>query len=242
LIRVDRHDHVSVVRIDRHEQRNALDSAHARDLLSAVDAAVAVGSRAIVITGEGTSFCAGADLDAVHDSAFRDLLTRLLRRITAVSVPVIAAINGPAIGAGSQLAVACDLRVAAPTARFGVPAARLGVATDLWTVQRVCSLAGGGPARALLLGVDSISAERAHAVGLVDRMGGLDEALAWAKEISALAPLTLAYFKRALEAATHGDADEQALNADADACWRSVDLMEAAQARQEGRQPVFIGR
>ncbi len=77
-------------------------------------------------------------------------------RLATLPIPVIAAVNGPAIGAGTQLAIACDLRVAGPTARFAVPTAKLGLAVDPWSVRRLASLAGGGSARAMLLGVDTL--------------------------------------------------------------------------------------
>src|SRR5262249_56476529 len=111
----------------------------------------------------------------------------------------IAAVEGPALGAGTQLAAACDLRVAHAAARFGVPAARLGLAVDQWTVDRLVALVGGGTARAILLAAESISGADAHRLGFVQRLGGLGDAQAWADEIVTLAPLTIAAPKIALD-------------------------------------------
>ena len=242
MIRTERHDRVGVLRIDRHEARNALNVEVVAGLMAALDAAAERDDRVVVITGEGSSFCAGADLDVVRDDAFREGMYALIHRLAELPVPVIAAVNGPAIGAGTQLAVACDLRVAAPTARFAVPTARLGLAVDTWTVRRLAALAGGGAARAVLIGVDSIGAERAHGLGLVDRIGDLADALTWAAEIAALAPLTLRYNKLALNAVGELTPRLDAVDAALEAVWASVDSREALAARAEGRRPEFLGR
>jgi enoyl-CoA hydratase len=236
-----RDDGVSLLRIERHAQRNALDLSHVQDLRAAVEEA-ATRSRAIVVTGEATTFCAGADLDAVYDKAFRDNLGALVHRLPELPVPVIAAVNGPAIGAGAQLAIACDLRVAAPSARFAIPTAKLGLALDAWSIGRLQSVAGGGLARALLLGVDTVTAERAHAAGMVDRLGDLDAALDWAAELAALAPLTMAFNKIALAAGPTPDHADPVIESAWWRCYDSEDAAEARRARAERRAPVFRGR
>ena len=240
---------VAVVEIDRHERRNALDLSHLEALHDAVVAAPADGARAVVVSGRGSSFCAGADLEGVYGEGFRRALYRALGAITDLGVPVVAAVNGPAIGAGTQLAIACDLRVAAPAARFAVPTARNGLAVDPWTVRRLAVLAGGGAARALLLGADGLDAEAAHTRGLVDRLAApdaaLDDARAWAVEIAGLAPLTLAYSKRALELLGEpevGDAAAAELERGFAACWTSEDFAEGRRAGAERRTPRFTGR
>ncbi len=159
---------------------------------------MAEAARVVVLTGAGGHFCAGADLSGVEGDDFRAALRMLLDRLTTVPVPVIAAVEGAALGAGTQLAVACDLRVATADARFGIPAAKLGLMVDHWTVQRLAAFAGHGPARAMLLGAEEYSGERSHALGLVQRLGDLDAALAWADELATLAPLSIAGHKLAL--------------------------------------------
>jgi enoyl-CoA hydratase len=233
---------VGLVRIDRHERRNALDAEHCNALREAVDEAVAGGARVLVITGHGSSFSGGADLGGVYGEEFRAALYGMLHGVAALPVPVIAAVNGPAIGAGTQLAIACDLRVASATATFAVPTARNGLAVDPWTVRRLALLAGGGPARALLLGAANLDASRAYALGLVDRLGDLDAALTWAEEISGFAPLSLRYSKTALEALLEPVPWDDAVDEAFEACWRSDDSAEGSRARAEKRAPRFQGR
>src|SRR5699024_6003921 len=131
------------IEIRRHERRNALNLQLCRDLKQEVET-VATDARCIVITGQGTSFCAGADLDGVYGPEFIDALYSMLYTLCSVPVPVIAAVNGPAIGAGTQLAIACDIRICAPTARFAIPTARNGMAVDPWTIRRLRDLVGSG--------------------------------------------------------------------------------------------------
>jgi enoyl-CoA hydratase len=232
---------VGLVELDRPERRNALDADQCRRLVDAVGGLLAGGARALVVTGSGSSFCSGADFDAVYTEGFRDALHAALHAVTDAPVPVVAAVNGPAIGAGTQLAIACDLRVAERSAVFGVPTARIGLAVDPWTVRRLAQLAGGGTARALLLACEQVDAELAHVRGLVDRIGSRADALALAAEIAALAPLTLAYNKLALDRDDLAP-DDPALLAAFEACWGSADLEEGRQARLEKRRPVFGGR
>ena len=233
-------DGVGVIELDRPERRNALDVEHCRWLADAVAGVVGGGVRAIVLTGAGTSFCAGADFGEVYTEGFRAAHQAAVRALVEAPVPVIAAVNGPAIGAGTQLAIACDLRVAAPRAVFEVPTARIGLAVDPWTVRRLAELAGGGTARALLLACDRIDAELAHARGLVDRIGDTDDAIALAVEIAAMAPLTLTYNKLALDGVDRAVTPE--VLAAFEACWTSEDRAEGQRARVEGRAPEFTGR
>ncbi|MEX5636620.1 enoyl-CoA hydratase [Parafrankia sp. FMc2] len=234
---------VAVIRIDRPERRNALDIEHCEGLRAALGRAEDSGARAIVLTGVGSSFCAGADLNQVYGEAFTDALYNALHAITDTPLPVIAAVNGPAIGAGLQLALAADLRVAADSAVFAIPTARLGLAVDPWTLSRLAALAGGGTARAVVLGCETVPAARALGVGLVQRAGGLDVALAWADELAGLAPLTLAYSKQAFNEATDaGAVPSEAVTAAYEACWASEDAQEGRRARAEKRSPVFQGK
>ena len=232
---------VAVVTLDRAERRNALDQHHVEGLLDALGDAGGGDTRAVVLTGAAGHFCAGADVSAVPEERFLAVLGRVLRTIVALPVPVIAAVEGVALGAGLQLAVACDLRVAAPDSRFGVPAAKLGLMLDHWSVQRVALLAGHGPARAMLLAAEEIDGAAAVRLGLAQRAGRLDDAVAWARSIAHLAPLTVAGHKLALNRLEAPPADADVDEARRRA-WSSADLAEGIAAFADRRPPRFEGR
>jgi enoyl-CoA hydratase len=227
---------VVVLELRREHRRNALDLDQCRSILAAAERAVAEGARVLVVTGAGTSFCSGADLTGVYGDEFLQALYGMLHGLGRLPVPIVAAVNGPAIGAGTQLALACDLRVADETATFAVPTARNGMAVDAWTIRTLAAVAGGGPARRLMLAADSLDRDQALACGLVDRAGTLDDAVSWAHEIARLAPLALAHNKLVL----NGGSDQEVAETFA-ACWASDDVREALQARSEKRAPVFTG-
>jgi enoyl-CoA hydratase len=237
VLDVSRDGHVTLLTLRREERRNALNLDLCRAINESAQRAVDGGSRVIVITGAGSAFCSGADLGGVYGPEFLEALYGMLHRLTKLPVPVIAAVNGPAIGAGTQLALACDLRVADASARFAVPTAKNGMAVDGWTIRTLAALAGTGRARRLMLAAESLDRNEAVAAGLVDRAGTLDDALAWADEIAQLAPLAIAHNKLVLNGG-----DDEAVSASFEAVWASADVREAAAARDEKRPPVFDGR
>lgn len=241
MIRTEWRQAVLVITMDRPERRNAVNHDALVGLQAAVAEAADGSARAVVLTGAGGAFCAGADLTSLEDEGFATLLREVLRGFGTLACPVLAAIEGPALGAGTQLAAACDLRVAAPGSRFGIPAGRLGLVIDWWTVDRLVAELGAGPARAMLLAAATYTAEQLHDLGFVQRLGTLDDALAWAEEIAALAPLSLAAHKRGLEAMADRPPDPafETLRALA---WRSEDAAEGRQAFLDKRPPVFRGR
>jgi enoyl-CoA hydratase len=236
---------VGVVTIDRQERRNALDLESCNELEAALRDVVGQGARVVVLTGAGGHFCAGADLSSVRHQEFGPALRGVLDFLTTTPVACIAAVAGAALGAGTQLAAACDLRVVEASARFGIPAARLGLMVDHWTVQRIALLAGHGPARAMLVAAEHIDAEAALRIGFAQRSGTLEETLAWAAGIGSLAPLSVAGHKLALNrleatlSATSSDSDVDAAFARA---WGSEDVAEGIAAFSERRPPRFRGR
>ncbi len=231
---------VAVVSIRRPARRNALDTDACVALAAALEQAGARPARAVVLTGSEGSFCAGADLGTVRDAGFGPALRSVLDALVDLPIVCIAAVDGPALGAGVQLAVSCDLRVATPAARFGVPAGRLGLMVDHWTVRRVSLLAGQGVARAMLLGGVQMDGDQAVAAGFAQRAGDLDAALAWAGEIAELAPLTLAGHKLALNRVEMG-ADDARVEEARRRAWSSSDLEEGITAFRERRPPRFQG-
>ncbi|MGA8847132.1 MAG: enoyl-CoA hydratase [Nocardioides sp.] len=227
---------VTLLELQREERRNALDIDLCRSIHTAAAAEVEAGARVLVVTGAGTSFCSGADLDGVYGPEFLEALYAMLHGLAALPVPILASVNGPAIGAGTQLSLACDLRVADRGARFGVPTARNGMAVDPWTMRMLANVAGGGMARRLMIAAEIVDRDEALRCGLVDRPGTLEDTLEWAHEIASFAPLTLAHNKAVL----NGAADDDVARSFA-ACWSSADVQEAARARAEKRAPVFTG-
>lgn len=244
MVRLERRDEVAdgvmLITLDRPDRRNAVDHATLLALLDAQENCA--GARVVVLTGAPPAFSAGADLTGVEEGVFAADLRRVLHGFTELDAPVIAAIDGPAMGAGAQLAAVCDLRVATPASRFAVPAARLGLVIDQWTVERLAREFGWPLTRGMLLAADVYDAERLHAAGAVHRLGDLHTALAWAGEIARLAPLSIAGHKLALEVVA-GDVEPDArIDAARAAAWGSADAHEGRRAFLEKRSPDFRGQ
>jgi enoyl-CoA hydratase len=241
MIGVTQAEAVMTLELQRPERRNALNSQLVDELREAVLKADDGSTRAIVLTGQGTVFCAGADLSGDAFAAdYPDRLIELHKVLDAAPIPVIGAINGPAIGAGLQLAMQCDLRVVDPSAFFQFPTSKYGLALDNWSIRRLSSLVGHGRARAMLLSAEKLSAETALQTGMANRLGTLEDAQAWADEIAGLAPLAIQHAKRVL----NDDAIEEAEPVHKelfDKAWGSQDVIEAQVARVEKRPPRFQG-
>ena len=242
MIGVTQAEAVMTIELQRPERRNALNSQLVEELREAVLKAGDGSTRAIVLTGQGTVFCAGADLSGDAFAAdYPDRLVELHRVLDATLIPVIGAINGPAIGAGLQLAMQCDLRVVAPDAFFQFPTSKYGLALDNWSIRRLSSLVGHGRARAMLLTAEKLTADVALQSGMANRIGTLADAQAWAAEIAGLAPLAIQHAKRVLN-------DDGAIEEPGpvhkelfDKAWGSQDVVEAQVARIEKRPPKFQG-
>jgi enoyl-CoA hydratase len=183
------------LRLDRPECRNALD----RPLLEALLDAFAAPDEPVVVLGSTTpeAFCAGADLrlaDAER-AEVSDLLYELYGRMTSCAAIVVAALDGPAVGGGAQLAIAADLRIAARTARIRLAGPGHGLAVGAWGLP---SLVGRGRAMDLCLTMRAVDAAEAHAIGLVDRVAddAAAAAVALAAELAALDRAAAARVKR----------------------------------------------
>jgi len=241
MLGVSRVGDVVTIELQREERRNALNPKLVASLREAVIEATEH-ARAIVISSSGSAFSAGADLDDVYSEEFLDALLDMLHTVESAPVPVIAAVDGPAIGAGVQLALAADLRVVAPDAYIAIPAAKLGISVDLWTTRRLTSLIGGGPARTVLLGAEAISATDAYTFGFANRLGTTDDAKSWAATIAELAPLSLRHLKLVLNDDGTRQPENAQQRAALEAAWHSDDAGEGRLARQEKRAPKFVGR
>lgn len=202
---------VRILAIDRPEARNALDAATRKDLIALLRQAEsdpAVG--AAVLTGTGSTFAAGADLKELLARSSDEQLhflqpPHIYSTIEGLAKPVVAAINGHALGAGLELATACDVRVCAESAKLGQPEVSLGLIPGGGGTQRLAALVGAGQAARLVLTGEAVTAEEALRIGLVDLVVPKGEAVAKAVELAAAMarhdPEALAAAKRSLLAA-----------------------------------------
>ncbi|MBA4601177.1 enoyl-CoA hydratase-related protein [Thermoactinomyces mirandus] len=246
---------VAIVTINRPEVYNALNKA-ALEALSAL-----VGElgnqprvRALVITGAGEkAFCAGADLKerrAMSQQEVRRYL-RLIRdtftRIEQMPKPVIAAVNGVALGGGTELALACDLRVAEETATLGLTETSLGIIPGAGGTQRLPRLIGKAKAKELIFTAQKITATDAERWGLVNKVvskgKGLEAALAWAGQIAENAPLALEQAKFAINQGVETElATGLALETKAyETLIPTKDRLEGLAAFKERRKPRYTG-
>ena len=245
---------VALLTISNPEKRGALD----RALLEALMAALAsLDARCVVLTGEGRAFCAGYDIGELMREGYDDgaeaghPFPAALAAIERYPYPVLAALNGATIGGGLELAIACDLRIAADTVQLGMPPAKLGVVYATAGLNRFLSTIGGARTRELFLTgrrVDAATAERWGLVnGVVEAEALPGAALARATEIAGNAPLSLRGNKAGIRelVAAGGALDPTtaaALDADRRTAFESEDLREGLRAFGEKRAPVWQGR
>lgn len=257
---IERRDHVMIVTLNRPEARNAINQAVWVAAGSALaEAELDPDVRAVIITGAGDqSFCAGADLKAlsrgepIAPDAPEQLAWGFAGIVShAISKPLIAAVNGTALGGGTEIALACDLVVAAEGATFGLPEVKRGILAGAGGAFRLAQQLPRKIAMEMLLSGDAISAARARELGLVNvvvaREALIDAAMAMAARITVNAPLSVQASKRiALGIADGRIADDDAAWAatrrEASAVMRSADAREGPRAFAEKRAPVWTGR
>jgi enoyl-CoA hydratase/carnithine racemase len=199
------------------------------------------------------AFCAGADLkerremDDAQVVAFLDSFRALNQMLQDMPFPVIAAVDGAAMGGGLELALACDFRVAGPKAVFALPETSLGIIPGAGGTQRLSRLVGLAQARKMILTARRIDARQALNMGLVDELGeesALQLAQGLAREIARNAPVAIRQAKRAMSGTAHLSLAE-ALDHER-SCYletlKTEDRLEALRAFKEKRAPVFLGR
>lgn len=250
-------DGVMLIGLNRPDVINAVND----DIRAGLRAALAVAEEdgavhAILLHGHGArGFCAGADIKERHGpETVSETRSRLERQDYVAAIeqcrkPVIAAIHGFCMGAGMEIALACDIRVASADAMFGLPETGLGLIPGAGGTQRLPRLVGQGQAMHIILTGEKIPAQRAMAIGLVSEVVGEDEdllglAMALAAKVARKAPIATIYAKEAVRAAgdvtlSEGLALERSLFA---ILTQTEDKVEAAQAFKEKRNPVFLGR
>lgn len=210
---------VAVVRLHRPEVHNAVDGAVMEGFERALDDIESAGSRAVIVTGAGRkTFCAGGDLayfaglaEPGDGVAMSRRMQAILRRLADGPRPVIAALNGDAIGGGCEIALACHLRIAAAGIRFAFRPAALGILTGWGGGRRLFRLVGRSAALRLLLLAETVDADEALRLGLVDRVApagrAVDEAAAWAQRIAATSPASTRAILELARAVSRGPDD-----------------------------------
>ncbi len=244
---------IALLTLNRPQALNALSPALIDELIHQLEACEADDAiRVIIITGAGRAFAAGADIKAMADASPIDMLTSGMiarwARIAAISKPMIAAVNGYALGGGCELAMMCDIILASETAQFGQPEINIGIIPGAGGTQRLTRALGPYRAMELVLTGASISAHEAHAHGLVNRICPperlLDEARQLAQTIAAKSPLAVRLAKEAVRVAA-----EATLREGLAIELRNFYLLFASEDQKEGmrafiekRAPTFTGR
>jgi enoyl-CoA hydratase len=248
-------DGVGLLRLERPEALNALNSTLIAELDALLEAQAGAGLRALVITGSGDrAFAAGADISemasmsAAQAGVFSAAGHRALSRLEALPFPTIAAVKGFALGGGCELAMACDMILASPSATFGQPEVKLGVIPGFGGTQRLVRRVGRQRALELMLTGRNIKATEAAELGLVltvvEDQDVVEAALALATRIARNGPAAIALVKRCVDQsegqdARAGHAAEQAMFA---LCFATEDQSEGMAAFIEKRRAAFTGR
>jgi enoyl-CoA hydratase len=215
---LQKEDKVAVLTISRPKALNALNSETLKELDLAIDE-IANDDKvyAVIITGAGKAFVAGADiaemkdLDVLGGRRFGNLGNKVFRKLETLEKPVIAAVNGFALGGGCELSMACDIRIASVKAKFGQPEVGLGITPGFGGTQRLSRLVGLGMAKELIYTAKIINAEEALRIGLVNKVVALEdllvEAKALANTIAGQAPIAVSLCKAAINKGMQLDID-----------------------------------
>jgi enoyl-CoA hydratase len=251
----DRRDHIAVLRVDREERLGALSRSMVQDLLTyATHVAADPAVRVLVLTGTGRGFIAGADITAYQGAAqaqfddYQRLARRAYSALASLPQPVIAAVNGYALGGGFELALCCDFIVASSAARFGLPEVRLGLLPGGGGTQRLARAIGVRATKELVMTGRRLDAAEAKQLGLtvstVEPDALMPAALSFAETLAAHAPLAVREAKRLID---------DGVQAPLEAAWTleqrvlsglfaSDDAREGIEAFMDKRDPVFFGR
>lgn len=256
VLLVEHRPPVRILTLNRPQARNALNSQLLQELELAVDqACLSEDLRVLIITGAGErAFCAGADLKerlTMSEAEVRSFLSTIRRvfvKIEELSLPVIAAINGVSLGGGTELALACDLRVASTNATLGLTETRLAIIPGAGGTQRLPRLVGPSLAKELIFTGRKLSAEEGLSIGLLNRIAAsgklMDDCLELAGDIAKGGPIALAQAKFAINKGLDVEL-QTGLEIEASAyevCIPTKDRLEGLKAFKEKRQPVYKGR
>ena len=251
-IKLEHDDGLWILTINRPEVRNALDTATVKEMQAALDSLDTAKPGVLIITGAGDrSFVAGADIGDLRTrtkiQALNAVTSPLFTRVENFAWPVIAAVNGFALGGGCELALVCDIRIASENARFGLPEASLGIIPAAGGTQRLPRLVGLSRAKEWILTGDIYDAREAERIGLISRVAPAGELMQTAKEMArkilARAPLAVRLAKLALNASSRAPLDT-GLTLEMLAqgiLYESKDKYEGMTAFLEKRKPKFTG-
>lgn len=248
-------EHVAILKINRPKALNALNSATLHELSQAFSQiANDEGVRVVLLTGSGEkAFVAGADVAEMRDMntqqarRFSQLGHRVMNQIENLAQPVIAVVNGFALGGGTELTLACDLRLAAEKAKFGQPEVTLGILAGFGGTQRLVRLVGSGRASEILFTGDMLDAQEAYRIGLVNRVYSqadlMSHALTLAHKIASRAPIGVRLTKSAIQKGQNMDIiTGQAYEAEVfGEVFSTQDQKEGCSAFLEKRQANFSG-
>jgi len=240
---------VGVITINRPKALNALNSEVLKELNATLDAVDLETTRALVLTGAGEkSFVAGADiaemstLTKAEGEAFGKIGNDVFRKIETFPIPVIAAVNGFALGGGCEIAMSCDIRLCSDTAIFGQPEVGLGITPGFGGTQRLARLIPVGKAKEIIYGAVNIKADEAYRLGLVNSVYPLEELLPAAKKLAAKiaknAPIAVRACKQAINEGLDLDMDQAIVLEEKlfGSCFETEDQREGMQAFLEKRK------
>lgn len=252
---LERNGHVATLAFNRPNVLNALNSSVLKELDKVLDeVSEDKDIYVLVITGNGKAFIAGADIAEMKDMnseegrKFGELGLRTFRKIELLEKPVIAAVNGFALGGGCELSMSCDIRIASEKAKFGQPEVGLGITPGFAGTQRLSRLVGIAKAKELIFTANIINAAEAEKIGLVNKVVPHDElmieALTLAEKIASNAQLAVAYSKAAINRGAETDIETgMAIEKDLfGLCFSTADQKEGMSAFLEKRKAKFINK
>jgi len=251
-IKLETENHIGILTITRPKALNALNSDVLSELNQGIDDIKSDDNvYVLIITGEGKSFVAGADIAEMKDKTpeqarkFAELGLGIFRKLELMEKPVIAAVNGFALGGGCELSLSCDIRIASEKAKFGQPEVGLGIIPGFAGTQRLSRLVGPGKAKELIYTADTIKADEAEKIGLVNKVVApeelMNEAKALAEKIASKAQAAIRYSKIAINKGFETDIDT-GMTIENDLfslCFATEDQKEGMGAFLEKRKPNF---
>ena len=240
---------IGIITINRPKALNALNSAVLDELDKTLDAVDQEAIRCLILTGAGEkSFVAGADigemstLTKAEGEAFGKKGNDVFRKLETFPIPVIAAVNGFALGGGCELSMACDIRVASEKAKFGQPEVGLGITPGFGGTQRLARIVGTGKAKEMIYGARNIKAEEAYRIGLVNNVYPAEELMPAAKKLASTiarnAPIAVRNCKRAINEGIQVDMDQAIVIEEKlfGSCFETCDQKEGMNAFLEKRK------